>query len=345
ASKLSLRAWYKKKKYARWDDSAKLPDEDRRYRQSVVTQHRTAEKARSWLSDYPLVVGQHKERVEKLWSSLKQASIANIDLATSLSCHLSTYHDQLEEFSPRAAITPVEETCKEDAESQIARPAAYHNYCIGGVKSPILFGADLFLPENRLEVLISELYRGYSLKLCPWGDLFDIEQTSGGIVEYMKLSSDSRKTNVRVVFEFELCHYNPLLPLKREIPSQLLDIPPSRNELASLLDFKLEEDDTLSSDRRRRLAHEISRYTPFFECLAVGQPHSVNTISIRLLIRRLTIPIELYPCFLAKMGFPGWLSASKWNRAEVGRESHRCEGAKNRRKVLPVSLEGLRVVG
>ncbi|KAG9020195.1 hypothetical protein FS842_007521, partial [Serendipita sp. 407] len=293
ASKLSLRAWYKKKKYARWDDSAKLPDEDRRYRQSVVTQHRTAEKARSWLSDYPLVVDQHKERVEKLWSSLKQASIANMsgcsvhvhgilladnvfssDLATSLSCHLSTYHDQLEEFSPRAAITPVEETCKEDAESQIARPAAYHNYCIGGVKSPILFGADLFLPENRLEVLISELYRGYSLKLCPWGDLFDIEQTSGGITEYMKLSSNSRKTNVRVVFEFELCHYNPLLPLKREIPSQLLDIPPSRNELASLLDFKLEEDDSLSSDRRRRLAHEISRYTPFLECLAVGQPHS-----------------------------------------------------------------------
>ncbi|KAG8782729.1 hypothetical protein FRC16_002554, partial [Serendipita sp. 398] len=218
ASKLSLRAWYKKKKYARWDDSAKLPDEDRRYRQSVVTQHRTAEKARSWLSNYPLVVDQHKERVEKLWSSLKQASIANIDLATSLSCHLSTYHDQLEEFSSQAAITPVKEACKEDAESQIARPAAYHNYCIGGVKSPILFGADLFLPENRLEVLISELYRGYSLKLCPWGDLFDIEQTSGGIVQYMKLSSDSRKTNVRVVFEFELCHYNPLLPLKREIP-------------------------------------------------------------------------------------------------------------------------------
>ncbi|KAG8771784.1 hypothetical protein FRC16_005844, partial [Serendipita sp. 398] len=55
SSQSSLKAWYiMALEFTNWSDtSGRLPDEDRRYRRSVVAQQTNAEKARFWLSRYP----------------------------------------------------------------------------------------------------------------------------------------------------------------------------------------------------------------------------------------------------------------------------------------------------
>ncbi|KAG8780710.1 hypothetical protein FRC16_003053, partial [Serendipita sp. 398] len=173
SSQSSLEAWYARdSKFMDWSNtSRKLPDEDRRYRRSVVAQQTNAEKARLWFYKYPSAINQHQEHIERWWSLLKRASITNrsgyyvclcdnatpSNLVSSLSCHISTCVNQLEAFSPLPAIASVTEEYEEDGESQISQPTVYRNYCIGGVVSDILLGADLFLPESRLEELVSHL--------------------------------------------------------------------------------------------------------------------------------------------------------------------------------------------
>ncbi|KAG8840163.1 hypothetical protein FRC20_005750 [Serendipita sp. 405] len=244
SSQSSLKAWYiMALEFTNWSDtSGRLPDEDRRYRRSVVAQQTNAEKARFWLSRYPSAINQHQEHIERWWSLLKLASITNrsgyyvclwnialydnmtpSNLVSSLSCHISTCVNQLEAFSPLPAIASVTEAYEEDTESQISQPTVYRNYCIGGVVSDILFGADLFLPESRLEELVSNLDESDLSGFYTWKTAFKIEQGSGGIVCYMESLRSSFYMTIKIVLILELLHYNPLLPLKQDIPPRSLD--------------------------------------------------------------------------------------------------------------------------
>ncbi|KAG8850175.1 hypothetical protein FRB91_009324, partial [Serendipita sp. 411] len=123
SSRSSLEAWYARdSEYnRRLDISRRLPDEDRRYRKSVVAQQTNAEKARLWLSTYPSAINQHQEHIEGWWSLLKRASITNSNLVSSLSCHISNCVNQLEAFSPLPAIASVTEAYEEDTGSQISK--------------------------------------------------------------------------------------------------------------------------------------------------------------------------------------------------------------------------------
>ncbi|KAG8767356.1 hypothetical protein FRC19_002867 [Serendipita sp. 401] len=145
------------------------------------------------------------------------------NLVSSLSCHISTCVNQLEAFSPLPAIASVTEAYEEDTESQISQPTVYRNYCIGGVVSDILFGADLFLPESRLEELVSNLDESDLSGFYTWKTAFKIEQGSGGIVCYMESLRSSFYMTIKIVLILELLHYNPLLPLKQDIPPRSLD--------------------------------------------------------------------------------------------------------------------------
>ncbi|KAG8847563.1 hypothetical protein FRC20_002738 [Serendipita sp. 405] len=239
SSQSSLEAWYARdSKFMDWSNtSRKLPDEDRRYRRSVVAQQTNAEKARLWFYKYPSAINQHQEHIERWWSLLKRASITNrsgyyvclcdnatpSNLVSSLSCHISTCVNQLEAFSPLPAIASVTEEYEEDGESQISQPTVYRNYCIGGVVSDILLGADLFLPESRLEELVSHLDGSDLPGSYPWKTAFNIEQRSGGIACYMESMRSTFYMANRIVILLELLHYNPLLPLKQDIPPGSLD--------------------------------------------------------------------------------------------------------------------------
>ncbi|KAG8839791.1 hypothetical protein FRC18_003803 [Serendipita sp. 400] len=279
SSQSSLEAWYARdfEYNLQIDVSRRLPDEDWRYRKSVVAQQTNAKKARLWFFKYPSAINQHQEHIERWWSLLKRASITNSNLVSSLSCHISTCVNQLEAFSPLPAITLVTEAYEEDTESQIFQPTVYRNYCIGGVVSDILFGADLFLPKSRLEELVSKLGESHFLGLYPWKIAFEIEQGSGGITRYMELLRSSFNMNVEIVLLLELLHYNPLLPLKQDIPPRSLNDSTPRRELVSLLDLDLEKD-ALSSRRRRRLAHQISMVIVPREYMTTGRPYYSSSV-------------------------------------------------------------------
>ncbi|KAG8839790.1 hypothetical protein FRC18_003802 [Serendipita sp. 400] len=259
SSRSSLEAWYARDPLYnhRIDISRRLPDEDRRYRKSVVAQQTNAEKARLWLSKYPSAINQHQEHIERWWSLLKRASITNSNLVSSLSCHISTCVNQLEAFSPLPAIASVTEAYEEDTGSQISKATVYRNYCIGGVVSDILFGADLFLPESRLETLVSNLGESHFLEFSPWGVAFNIEQRSGGIACYMESLRKSLDTNIKIVTVLELHHYNPLLPLKQDIPPRSPGYSTSRHELA---------------------AHQISMNMIPWRYLTVGRPYDYSSV-------------------------------------------------------------------
>ncbi|KAG8830215.1 hypothetical protein FRC17_005173 [Serendipita sp. 399] len=190
----------------RLSDPEPLPDEDRRYRKSVIAQHLRAKQAKSWLHTYPSILVQHQDSLEKWWLVLKQASIININLITSLSCNLSTCRNALEAFSPISLIASADSAYEIDRENTIVKPATYCNYHAGGVISPILFGADLFLPDNRLEALVGRIqsqedWRDDALFLggYRWSDVFDEELTSGGIVQYMKLRGKPRMSTLNTL--------------------------------------------------------------------------------------------------------------------------------------------------
>ncbi|KAG8812832.1 hypothetical protein FRC19_002865 [Serendipita sp. 401] len=83
--------------------------------------------------------------------------------------------------------------------------------------------------------------------------------------------------NVEIVLLLELLHYNPLLPLKQDIPPRSLNDSTPRRELVSLLDLDLEKD-ALSSRRRRRLAHQISMVIVPREYMTTGRPYYSSSV-------------------------------------------------------------------
>ncbi|KAG8831434.1 hypothetical protein FRC17_003139 [Serendipita sp. 399] len=193
-----------------------LPDEERTYRKSVIAQHSSAEKAKTWLSKHPSILDRHQTYVERWWRVLKGSSITSIDLITSLSCCMSTCRNTLEAFSPIIPIASVNNAYEIDMSMQntILRPIAYRNYHLGGIETPILFGADQFLPESRLEVLISEA-AGLDQGSYQWYGVFQAEAESGGIADFMNLVINSpSRFEMSVWGMLGVCQFfNPLFEL------------------------------------------------------------------------------------------------------------------------------------
>ncbi|KAG8814617.1 hypothetical protein FRC17_001041 [Serendipita sp. 399] len=194
---------------------------------------------------------------------------------------MSTSHNTFEAFSLLPSIASANDAYEADMENSITQPIAYRNYHMGGIESPILFGADLFLPEGRLEVLVSNYNKGPMFHVpVRYGqrDMFEIEAESGGIASFM--NSPSRfGIPPRDILGFELCHYNPLIPFKKDIPLSILGSEPPRRTLISLLDIRSEGDD-LSLLRSRRLAHQLSMISVDLSIATLGLPYSVGFASL-----------------------------------------------------------------
>ncbi|KAG8831437.1 hypothetical protein FRC17_003142 [Serendipita sp. 399] len=269
----------------RLSDPEPLPDEDRRYRKSVIVQNLQAKQAENWLHTYPSILVQYQDFLEKWWHVLKQASIININLVTSLSCNLSACRNALEAFSPISSIASADSAYEIDRENAIVKSATYCNYHAGGAISPILFGADLFLPDNRLEVLVGRIQSkedwrddtsfigGYR-----WSDVFDEELTSGGIVQYMKLRDKSRISALNAL-AVELRHYDSLIPFRKDLPYNVHQSYPSRRALLGLLEVPPQDPPHvlpamggLTFARSRQLAHQISKLAFCHPTLALGSP-------------------------------------------------------------------------